>query len=484
LLPGIRILDLGISRESWTEQNINMTHIFPDSSDLHASFLASPRKHVLMITNHGIHQWDVIPGLPDTGGQNVFVNQFTTALAKCGFKITIVNRGGYKHPVTGDSQTGLLYKDQNQRILYLQDDLQEFVRKEDMHEQIPELVYSLEEYLNAEGTKVDLIISHYWDAAEIGVLYNKKLPEPVLHAWVPHSLGALKKRNVSSERWADLRIDERILAEMALIPHLDGIAATSSAVKNTLKDDYGYTGPDLFLPPCVEVERFHPRQVADDDSIWDFLSQHSGLAPEEVRSCKIVCEISRTDTTKRKDVLIKAFADVYHRCPDCLLVVSIDDKEKALSLELRNLIRDCGAEKNTAVVGSIWDLLPTLYAVTDVYCTPSVMEGFGMSAQEAAATRVPIVASNLVPFVDEYLLGESIEEIWFDDNAPNPIRKGYGAIVVQADDVPGFAFALETLLFNDTLRRQMGENAYNATIPYFTWDNMVKVFLEVLGIGN
>lgn len=461
-----------------------MAKNFPDSLDLHATFQDSPRKHVLMITNHGTHQWDVVPGLPDTGGQNVFVNQFTTALAKCGFKITIVNRGGYKHPVTEDSQTGLRYKDQNQRILYLQDDIQEFVRKEDMHEQIPGLVHSLEGYLKAEGTKIDLIISHYWDAAKIGVLLNKKLPEPVLHAWVPHSLGVLKKRNVSSERWVDLRIDERISAEMALIPHLDGIASTSLIVKQTLKDDYGYTGPDLFLPPCVEVERYHPREVADDDQIWDFLSQHSGLTQEEVRKSKIVCEISRTDTTKRKDVLIKAFADVHRRYPHCMLVVSIDDKEKALALELRNLIQDCGLEKKIAVVGSIWDLLPTLYAVTDVYCTPSIMEGFGMSAQEAAATRVPIVASNLVPFVEEYLLGESIEEIWFDGNAPNPIRKGNGSIVVQADDVPGFAFALETLLSNDRLRRQMGENAYNATIPYFTWANMVTVFLESLGVDS
>ena len=46
-----------------------------------------------MITNHGVHQWEVIPGLPDTGGQNVFVNQFSAALAEMGFRITIVNRG-------------------------------------------------------------------------------------------------------------------------------------------------------------------------------------------------------------------------------------------------------------------------------------------------------------------------------------------------------------------------------------------------------
>lgn len=95
----------------------------------HQAFLASRRKHVLMITNHGIHQWKIIPGLPDTGGQDVFVNQCTEALARLGFKITIVNRGGYPHPVTGEWRRGIHYKDENQRIVYLEDGVHKFVRE-------------------------------------------------------------------------------------------------------------------------------------------------------------------------------------------------------------------------------------------------------------------------------------------------------------------------------------------------------------------
>ena len=61
------------------------------------AFKQSERPHILMVTNHGIHQWDVIPGLPDTGGQNMFVNQLSATLAWLGFRITIANRGGYPH---------------------------------------------------------------------------------------------------------------------------------------------------------------------------------------------------------------------------------------------------------------------------------------------------------------------------------------------------------------------------------------------------
>ena len=454
------------------------------------AFQASRRKHVLMITNHGIHQWQVVPGLPDTGGQNVFVNQFTGALARLGppddpgrrFKITIVNRGGYAHPVTGNLHTGVVYRDEQQRILYLEDGRAEFVRKEDMHAQIPSLVTALRRFLEAENSAVDLIVSHYWDAAQLGALYNAGRENPVQHVWVPHSLGTLRKRNVSPEKWSDLRIDERIASERAVMPELDGVAATSDIIRQVLADDYGYRGPDLFLPPCVDTGRYHPRQTAGDDEVWAFLSEHCGLSPAEVRRCKIVTEISRTDTTKRKDVLIRAFAQAHRQVPDSLLLVSIDANQPDLARDLRQLIHALGIRSHVAVVGSVWEWLPRLYAVTSVYCTPSVMEGFGMSAQEAAATRVPVVASHLVPYVTGYLLGSEVQEVPLEGEH-EPLQVGSGAIVVPADDVEGFARALEMLLIDDELRRNMGQSAYRITVPYFTWDNMVALFVQALNLN-
>jgi glycosyltransferase involved in cell wall biosynthesis len=193
-----------------------------------------------------------------------------------------------------------------------------------------------------------------------------------------------------------------------------------------------------------------------------------------VRHSKIVTEISRTDATKRKDVLIRAFAAIQWRIPNSLLVVSIDENAGALAGDLFQLIRSLDLQDRVAVVGSISELLPTVYAVTDVYCTPSVMEGFGMSAQEAAATAVPVVGSHLVPFVSEYLLGDGVE-------GRHPVRRGKGAVVVQADDVDGFAAALELLLADDDLRREMGTNAYHITVPYFTWSHRVAAFLGQIG---
>ena len=453
-----------------------------ENDPTHNAFASLNAPHVLMVTNHGIHQWDVVPGLPDTGGQNLFVNMFSDTLATLGFRVTIVNRGGYKHPTTGEQQIGLRYKDGRQRIFYLQDDRSDFVRKEDMDEQTPKLAQFLWDFLESPaGGHVDLIISHYWDGAKVGALVRRNFRNQVPHFWVPHSLGTVKKRNMKPETWKDLRIDERIAIEHSLIGELDGVAATSPLIRQALIEDYGVEQP-LFLPPCIDPARFHPRKIDDHHDIYQFIGRHCGLSAPQVRQSRIITEISRTDHTKRKDILIRAFKQVNDQHPDTILVVSVDETEKQIHSELWALIRELGIASRVAVVGNIWERLPDLYAITDVYCSPSVMEGFGMAVQEAAATKVPVVGSNLIPFVTEYLVDGEMCQSECEGGAP--LTVGKGAVVVQADDVNGFTCAIEKLLSDDELRTNMGQEAYNITIPYFTWDGMTRQFLDDTGFGE
>ena len=258
---------------------------------------------------------------------------------------------------------------------------------------------------------------------------------------------------------------------------VDEIASTSAAIEISLKEDYGYLEQTLFLPPCVDPDRYHPRNIPSDHQIYTFLSQHCGLSPSQVANSQIITEISRTDSTKRKDVLIKAFAMIEQKNPNAMLVMSIDPSNEALSTTLINLINELGIEKRVAVLGSVWEQLLQIYAVSDIFCTPSIMEGFGMTSQEAAATAVPVVASHLVPFVTEYLLGKQVEEL-VPAEGGQPIKVGQGAVVVQADDINGFAYALDLLLSDASLRSRLGKCAYQITIPYFTWKNVVTKFLQ------
>ena len=455
------------------------------NSDAHARFLGSGRTHVLQITNHGVHEWKVVPGLPDTGGQNVYVNQFTEALIDLGYRVTIANRGGYAHPTTGKPQKGIVYHPSGHaRIMYLEDGHGEFVRKEDMNEQLPALADDFARRLREDGDSYDLIISHYWDAGKLGVLLNERMGLSAAHVWIPHSLGALKKRNMDPSTWANLRIDERISHEKELLKSLSGAVATSSAIRDTFKNDYNYDAK-YFLPPCVDEHRNHPRSAEENAPLWPFLAEQCGLTVEQLRQRKFVTEISRTDKTKRKDVLIKAFAEVKKAVPEAFLLCTIDPHAGALHDELLALSKQLGVQDDMIALGSIWDVLPLLYNVTDVYCTPSVMEGFGMSAQEAAATGKPVVSSDLVPYVCEYLVGEKPERVSLDDGGTaKELIYGEGAIVVPADFVAGFARAITDLLQDETRRSRMGARALDITIPYFTWRHMTTSLLDDLGVST
>ena len=113
------------------------------------------------------------------------------------------------------------------------------------------------------------------------------------------------------------------------------------------------------------------------------------------------------------------------------------------------------------------------------------MEGFGMSAQEAAAVGTPVVASDLVPFVVEYLIdGRSARHVPMErEGRPVELLIGEGGMVVPADFIDGFAEALTILLSDEPLRRDMGRRAHEITIPYFTWNRMASALLDDLGLS-
>src|SRR6056297_1540799 len=453
------------------------------SAQLHEEFIRSDRKHILMITNHGVHEWDVISGLPDTGGQDVYVNQLTDVLADFGFKVTIANRGGYPHPQTGEMRTGFRYKAGDRRIVYTEDSVKEFVRKEDMKSQIPELVDFLYDTLSKEEQGIDLIISNYWDAALLGVQLNERLEQRVPHLWIPHSLGAIKKRNMPPESWEKLRVDERIETEKEFIPTLDHVAATSSLIRTSMREDYGRE-IELFLPPCIDPERYYPRTVTEDEAIWDFLVEKSGESKKSLQNSRFIIEISRTDKTKRKDVLLRSFAKVHTELPETRLIVAMEKNESELYDELTDLMKELGIEDFVIPIGHEADRLPLLYALTSVYCSPSVMEGFGMSVQEAAATAVPVVGSDKIPFVSEYLLGDEPQLAPLKNNGESGsyLQIGEGAIEVPADQTDGFAQALLYVLNSEEERKRMGRKALEITVPYFTWEMMTRRMLNKMGV--
>jgi len=440
-----------------------------------------------MITNHGIHDWQIRSGLTDTGGQNQYVAALSGTLADFGFRVTTYNRGGFPDPMTSEPRTGSRYKDEHQRIVYLEGGGNQFIRKEDLDRRIlDEEAAFAEKIMREENLPIDFIISHYWDGALLAGIIIDRMNLKAKHVWVPHSLGALKKDNFKgkpAEIIAPLKFDERIAYEKGLLSGVDAVASTSSDISRHLKESYGREA-ELFLPPCIETTKFHPiDDVAGITKIYDFLKETDPKTGVNVRGKTCVLEMSRTDRTKRKDVVVRAFAEVLKTNPDIMLLLRINLKSKEVAGEIESLVDSLGIRDNVVYVGMVPDNIMTeIFAISTVYLSPSEMEGFGMSVQEACACRRPVISSDLVPFAVEFLLKDTQEETIDTPDGKVTIRWGAGGAVIPAGKVQGFVHALKTLLDDNARRQEIAKTAYEITIPYFTWPNMTKRLLEEMGM--
>jgi len=117
--------------------------------------------------------------------------------------------------------------------------------------------------------------------------------------------------------------------------------------------------------------------------------------------------------------------------------------------------------KNEKFLGYVPDEdLPKLYKVSDVYVLPSITRGenFGISALEAMACGIPVIASDL-PGV-------------------NWLVKDDCGMKVKPKDVLGLAEKIDEILSNDALRSEMGENARKNAEEY----NLEDISTKVMGV--
>lgn len=446
-------------------------------------FAKNGRPHILMITNHGIHDWDVRSGLRDTGGQNHYVNALSETLVELGFCVTTMNRGGFPDPLTNEMRRGIHHKGPYQRIVYLEGGGDKFIRKEDLDRSIlGEEANFAARLLKEEGLSIELVISHYWDAAVLANMLREKLGFKAKHLWIPHSIGAMKRENFRgqpTEVTGPLKFSERIAFEKEAMKGIDAVISTSGELSKYLRRDYSRE-PELFLPPCIDTDLIRPLPPgAGCERILDFLSGGDASLRSRLAGSRSVLEVSRTDRTKRKDVVIRAIAQAAKKHPDLMGLLTISPDAKEVYADLCSLMEEQGVRDRMVFIGMVpREIMSELFALSTVYVTPADQETFGMSIQEAAACRRPIISSDRVPFATEYLLEGERRESIETSFGPAELRWGAGGVVAPSGNHEAFGHALEKLLSDKSLQEKLADGAYRATIPYFTWPNLTRELLQ------
>ncbi|CAD7780153.1 MAG: D-inositol-3-phosphate glycosyltransferase [Candidatus Methanoperedenaceae archaeon GB50] len=227
-----------------------------------------------------------------------------------------------------------------------------------------------------------------------------------------------------------------------VVSKADKIIATSKSYAETSMVLNDFLGKIEIIPNGVDLNRFNPE--IEVGNIREKYNLPNG---------NIVLYVGRFVKYKGVEYLIRAMKYVEHGT----LVIAGKGK---LERRLKQIVRD-EKLKNVKFLGYVPDEdLPKLYRVSDVYVLPSITRGenFGISALEAMACGIPVIASDL-PGV-------------------NWLVRDYCGMKVKPKDVLGLSEKINELLSNDALRSEIGKNARKNAEEY-NWEDISKKVMDV-----
>ena len=226
---------------------------------------------------------------------------------------------------------------------------------------------------------------------------------------------------------------------------------------NARRADAVLTTSDYSRAAIGRHYRVSPRQVRLVPEGID-LARWRRLAEREPRSsdgATILC-VARQYPRKHMGDLLRALAIVRRAVPSARAVIAGDGPEHTA---LRALAADLGLNEATVFTGALPDEeLERLYRHADVFCLPSVQEGFGIVFLEAMACGLPIVATT----------SAAIPEVVPDRQAGRLVRPG---------DVEALAHALVELLARPSLRASYGAFG-RRHVERYDWDRVAAIFLD------
>ncbi|MBI2132539.1 MAG: glycosyltransferase family 4 protein [Candidatus Tectomicrobia bacterium] len=191
---------------------------------------------------------------------------------------------------------------------------------------------------------------------------------------------------------------------------------------------------------------------------WDALRAAHG--PGRGASPPVILSVARQYARKNTAALLEAMPAVRAEAPGALLRV-VGGGPMLRALERR------AAELGLGGVAAFLGELPRdedvrrEYLAADVFCLPSLQEGFGIVFLEAMAAGLPIVAARA-------------------GAVPEVAAEGEAALLVPPGDTAALAGALARLLRDAGLRARLGEGG-RRRVRRYGWPEVARRFLEEAG---
>ena len=422
----------------------------------------------------------------DTGGQTKYVLELAKTLSK--------DPGvGKVELVTRQIRDKLVSEDYSEHIEKINDKFSivrircgggKYIRKELLWNHLEEFVDKSVKYIKSLKRLPDVIHSHYADAGYVCTELTKFFGIPFVHTG--HSLGKSKLRKLLSDglEIQDIekryKISHRIEAEENIIYYADMIVTSTSQEIEEQYGEYKKSDPDKFkvIPPGVNLEKFYP------------FNQDS-LRTREIKRLKImitekllrffidvdkplILSLCRPDKRKNISGLITAYGENKNLQKKANLAIfagirkdiqTMPDNEREVLTEILLLMDKYNLYGKMAVPKrhETQHEVPELYRIAaetgGVFVNSALTEPFGLTLIEAAASGVPVVAT--------------------DDGGPRDIIKNcQNGILTDVTDSKNIAVSIDKILGNKSLWEKYSCNGIENVKKYYTWEAHTKTYLD------
>ena len=207
-----------------------------------------------------------------------------------------------------------------------------------------------------------------------------------------------------------------------LFNHFDRVVFSTAAHRQFFAGD-GLLVPTTVISNGVDVGRYAP-------------GDRYGAVEQKyhLRAGSRILFVSRLAKDKEIHVLIEAMQHLGSDLGAELLLVGRGDDEP----RLRELTDELGLGDHVRFLGFVPEAdLPVLYRASDLFAIASICEVQSLPTLQAAATGLPVVAADAVAL-------------------PELVHNGVNGFLVPPADPEGFARAMEKILRDRALARQMG----------------------------
>ncbi len=437
-------------------------------------------KYLLLLSIHGLvrgHDLELGRGA-DTGGQTKYVVDLATALAMQDdvARVDLVTRRIVDSTVSDDYAQSVEPLSEGARIIRIDAGPEEYIAKEQLWDHLDSFMDNLVQWLKGQDRTPDLIHTHYADAGYVGVRLANLLGIPLVHTG--HSLGRDKRKRLLAkglsreEIEATYNIARRIDAEEEVLANASVVITSTH---NEIDQQYGlynYYDPDrmVVIPPGTDLGQFRP--PAPDETI-DFSKQVDRFLTSPDKP--LILALARPDERKNFLTLIEAFGESKSLQMTANLLIVAGNRD-----DIRDL--DTGAQSvltNILLLIDAYDLygrvavpkfhradeVPDIFRLVaarrGVFVNPALTEPFGLTLLEAAASGLPLVATENGGPVD--IIG----------NCRN------GALVDPLDP-QAMTSALLKLLRDREAWTTASRNGLQGVRKHYSWQTHARRFLDTI----